>query len=98
VGSWCDRLSNLREVHRLGVEGRQDQGRALALLGADRAEDVDGGGALVTGSAWAGAALFAYRRVILFFWPIRASSENQISILSLNRIFPLIEYFLILDN
>jgi hypothetical protein len=26
---------------------------------------------------------FAQRRVILFFWPIRASSENQISILSL---------------
>ena len=26
---------------------------------------------------------FPQRRVILFFWPIRASSENQISILSL---------------
>ena len=26
---------------------------------------------------------FAQRRVILFFWPIRASSENQISILPL---------------
>ena len=25
----------------------------------------------------------AHRRVILFFWPIRASSANQISILSL---------------
>src|ERR1039458_8489925 len=59
VGSWCDGLGDLREVpvHRLGVAGRQDQGRTLALLGADCAEDVGGGGALVTGRAWARAAL-----------------------------------------
>jgi hypothetical protein len=59
VGSWCDRLGDLREmqVHRLGVAGRQDQGRTLALLWADRAEDVGGGGALVTGRAGARAAL-----------------------------------------
>jgi len=44
------------EVHRLGVAGRQDQGRALALLWADCAEDVGGGGALITGRAWTGAA------------------------------------------
>jgi transposase len=30
---------------------------------------------------------FAHRRVILFFWPIRASSENQISIVSLSSAF-----------
>ena len=30
---------------------------------------------------------FAHRRVILFFWPIRASSENQTSILSLSIAF-----------
>ena len=30
---------------------------------------------------------FAHRRVILFFWPIRASSANQISILSLSSAF-----------
>jgi len=36
--------------------GRQDQGRALALLWPDRAEDVGGSGALITGCAWAGAA------------------------------------------
>ena len=29
----------------------------------------------------------AHRRVILFFWPIRASSWNQISILSLSTFF-----------
>ena len=30
---------------------------------------------------------FAQRRVILFFWPIRASSANQISILSMPTAF-----------
>jgi hypothetical protein len=68
------------QIHRLGVAGRQDQGCALALLWADRAEDVGGSGALVAGCAWA-VPRFAQRRVILFFWPIRASSANQISYL-----------------
>ena len=59
VGTGRDGLGDLGEmqVHRLGVAGRQDQGRALALLGADRAEDVGRGGALVTGRAGPGAAL-----------------------------------------
>ena len=59
VGTRRDGLGNLREVqvHRLGVASRQDQGRALALLRADRAEDVGGGGALITGRTGAGAAL-----------------------------------------
>jgi hypothetical protein len=37
------------QVHRLGVAGGQDQGRALALLRADGAEDVGRGRALVGG-------------------------------------------------
>ena len=59
VGSWCDHLGNLNEmqVHRLGVAGRQDQGRTLALLRADRTEDVGGDSALVTGRTGAGTAL-----------------------------------------
>jgi hypothetical protein len=32
---------------------------------------------------------FAHRRVILFFWPIRASSANQISIVWLSIAFSL---------
>ena len=58
VGTGRDGLGNLREVqvHCLGVAGRQDQGRTVALLRADRAEDVGGSGALITGSARAGAA------------------------------------------
>jgi hypothetical protein len=45
MGSWCDHLRDLREVQvlRLGVAGRQNQGRPLALFRADRTEDVGGG-------------------------------------------------------
>ena len=39
------------------ITGRELQGRALAVFRADRAEDVGGSGALITGSARAGAAL-----------------------------------------
>jgi len=58
VGSRRDRLGNLRkvQVHRLGVAERQDQGHALAVLRTDRAEDVGGGGTLVAGRSWSGAA------------------------------------------
>ena len=59
MGAGLDGLGDLHEVqvHCLGVAGRQDQGCALALLGADRAEDVGGGGALIAGRTWACAAL-----------------------------------------
>ena len=59
VGTGRDDRGDLREVqvHRLGVAGRQDQGRALARFRADRTEDVGGSGALVAGRAGAGAAL-----------------------------------------
>ena len=59
VGAGRDGRGDLRkvEVHRLGVAGGQDQGCALALFRADGAEDVGGSGALVTGRAWARAAL-----------------------------------------
>jgi hypothetical protein len=59
VGSGRDRFGDLRQmqVHRFAVTGRQDQGCALALLGADRAEDVGGSCTLVARRAGAGAAL-----------------------------------------
>jgi hypothetical protein len=59
MGSGRDRFGDLckMQVHRLAVAGRQDQGRALALLGADRAEDVGGSGTLVARRTGAGAAL-----------------------------------------
>jgi hypothetical protein len=59
MGGGRDRFGNLRkmQVHRLAVANRQDQGCALALLGADRAEDVGGGGSLVARRARASATL-----------------------------------------
>ena len=59
VCAWRNGLGDLHEVqvHCLGVAGRQDQGCALALLGADRAEDVGGSCTLVARRAGAGAAL-----------------------------------------
>jgi len=50
---------DLRQVegHGLGVAAGQDQARALALLGADGAEDVGRAGALIVRCAWPGAAL-----------------------------------------
>ena len=58
----------------------------LPSFRADRAEDVGRRGALIAGRAGRVPRL-AQRRVILFFWPIRASSANQISILSLSSAF-----------
>ena len=59
MGSGRDRFGDLckMQVHRLAVAGRQDEGGALALFGADRAEDVGGGGTLVARRAGAGATL-----------------------------------------
>jgi hypothetical protein len=45
------------EIHRLCIAAWHDERRALAVLGTDRAEDRGGGGSLISGSAWTGAAL-----------------------------------------
>ena len=78
VGSWCDRLGDFREVqvHRFDIAGGQDQSRALALFRADGTEHIGRCGSLIPRSARASAAL-AHLRVILFFWPIRASSLHE---------------------
>ena len=54
-----DGLGDLAEmqVYHLGIPGGQDQGRAVALFRADGTEDIGRGGALITESAGAGAAL-----------------------------------------
>jgi len=45
------------EIHRLCIAAWHDERRALAVLGTDRAEDIGGGGSLISGSPWTGAAL-----------------------------------------
>ena len=78
--SWRSRLGDLDEVqiHCLGIAGGQDEGGAFSVLWADRAEDIGRGGTFV-GGACGRVPRLARRRVILFFWPMRASSWNQIS-------------------
>jgi aerobic carbon-monoxide dehydrogenase medium subunit len=67
MAAGCDvgRDRSKMQVHHRRVAPRQDQADGLALLGADGAE-----GRLPR---------LAQRRVILFFWPTRASSPNQTS-------------------
>ena len=73
-------------------------GEVRELLRPDRGRPRRWRVARQTGSAkveavrWSRGALgrvprFAQRRVILFFWPIRASSANQISIVSMPTAF-----------
>ena len=42
VGAGCDDFGDLREVqvHRVAIASLQDQGRPLAILWADGAEDI----------------------------------------------------------
>ena len=58
MGSWRDHPCDLGkvQVHGVGVAGGHDQGRALALLGTDGAEDVGRGGTLIVGRRRPGAA------------------------------------------
>ena len=44
------------QIHRLGVAARHDEGRALAVLRADRAENIGRSGSLVAWGAGARAA------------------------------------------
>lgn len=59
VGSWCDGLGDFHEMeaHRLGIAGRQDQGRAFARFWAYGTEDVGRCGALIPWGTRASAAL-----------------------------------------
>ena len=59
VGTGRYRPGDLEEmqVHGFGIAGGHDEGRTLALLGADGSEDVGGSSALIAGRARSGAAL-----------------------------------------
>ena len=56
VGDVFGDFSQMR-VHRIGVAFGQDEGRALAVLGRDRAENIGRGGAPVLGRGGPRAAL-----------------------------------------
>ena len=60
VGSWCDQIRAISARCRFiasVLHAGKTRLRALALFRADGTEDVGGGGALITRSARAGAAL-----------------------------------------
>jgi hypothetical protein len=81
-----------------GNVGRYDEACRHVPAGLVDQKDSAGGGFNGCGDLrevhvrWSRGALgrvprFAQRRVILFFWPIRVSSANQISIVSQSRAF-----------
>ena len=90
VGAGRDDSGDLRkvQVHRLGIAGRQDQGCTLALPGADRAEDVGGGGALITGSAGTGAALRPPAGDLVLLTDPSLICEPYFYLVAANRLFP----------
>ena len=60
------------QVHRLGVAPGQDERCAFAIFWADGAENIGRGSSLI-GGAEGRVPRRAQRRVIVFFWPMRAS-------------------------
>ena len=89
MGSWCDHLGDFHEmqVHCFGVAGRQDQGRALALFGANRTEDVGRSGALIAGSARTGTAFGPSARDLVLLADTRLVLEPNLYGLDIDRFF-----------
>ena len=80
-------LGDLHEmqVHRLGVAGGQDQGRTLALLRADGAEDVGGSGALVAGRTGTRATLRPTAGDLVLLADTRLVSEPDFYLVAVER-------------
>src|SRR5665811_1230115 len=89
VGTGRDDRGDLGEVqvHRLGVAGRQDQGRTLAFLWADGAEDVGRGGPLITGSAGAGATLCPSAGDLVLLADTSLICEPDLYLVDVDRLF-----------
>jgi hypothetical protein len=90
MGTGRDDRGDLREVqvHRLGVASRQDQGRALAILWADGAEDIGGGGALIAGSAGTGATLCPSAGDLVLLADTSLICEPDFYLVAVDRLFP----------
>jgi hypothetical protein len=76
------------QVHRLGIAGRQDQGRTLALPGADGAKDVGGGGALIPRRTWARAALRPPAGDLVLLTDPSLVCEPYFYLVAVDRLFP----------
>ena len=89
MGSWSDHLGDFRkmQVHCFGVAGRQDQGRAFALFGANGTEDVGRSGALIAGCARTGATLGPSARDLVLLADTRLVLEPNLYGLDIDRFF-----------
>jgi hypothetical protein len=89
VDTGRDGLGDLGEmqVHRLGIAGGHDQGRALAFLRADGAEDVGRGGALIAGGRWASATLGPPARDLILLADARLVLEPNFYCLDIDCLF-----------
>src|SRR3974390_2761274 len=90
VGTGRDGLGDFRQVqvHRLSIAGRQDQGCTLALPGADRAEDVGGGGTLVPRRTWTCATLRPPPGDLVLLADASLVREPDFYLVAADRLFP----------
>ncbi len=63
------------QVHHLCVAGGQDQSCRFPILGADSAENIGRGGALILGSAWTRAAFGPTARNLVLLADARLIGE-----------------------
>ena len=89
VGARRDGFGDLDEmqIHRFGITGGQNEGCAFALLWTDRTEDVGGGGALITGRAWACAALGPATRDFVLLADAGLVLEPNLYCFEIDRLF-----------
>ena len=76
------------QVHRLDVAGGQDEGRTLALPGADGAEDIGGRGALVAWREWPCAASCPASRDLVLLADAGLIGEPDLYVLRANAFCP----------
>jgi len=86
VGTGRDDLGEV-QVHRFGVADRQDQGRTLAFLWADGAEDVGRGGPLITGSAGTAATLCPSAGDLVLLADTSLICEPDLYLVDVDRLF-----------
>jgi hypothetical protein len=89
VGTGRDGLCDLEEmqVHRFGIAGGHDKGRALALLWTDSSENIGRSSALIAGSARSRATLGPSARDLVLLADARLILEPDLYGLDVDRLF-----------
>jgi hypothetical protein len=76
------------QVHRIGVAFGQDEGRALAVLGRDRAENIGRGGALILGRGRPRAAFRPAPGELVLLANARLVGEPDFYVARVDSLFP----------